>query len=86
MELQRVRNLPLSCLGNFTPHMRVAFCVPVLFEAGALHCAGALLVPARPAGLASRADAADIAEPFEVAFTVQLNADEAGEVVFKVYR
>lgn len=33
---------------------------------------------------ASRADAADIAEPFEVAFTVQLNADEAGEVVFKV--
>jgi hypothetical protein len=69
--------------------MRVAFCVPVLFEAGALQCAGALLVPARPAGLApwaSRADAADIAEPFEVAFTVQLNADEAGEVVFKVYR
>jgi hypothetical protein len=33
---------------------------------------------------ASRADAADIAEPFEVAFIVQLNADEAGEVVFKV--
>lgn len=39
------------------------------------------------AGLApwgARANAADVDEPFEVAFTVQLNADEAGEVVFKV--